>query len=124
MGFHGYNYFNRFVKRDAEAEPEAEADPQVFYRTYGYYPSWYTHQQSAYTTPYTRYSTYTHGYPTTYTTPFHGYNYFNRFVKREAEAEPEADAEADPQVFYRTYGYYPSWYTHQQSAYTTPYTRY
>merc|ERR1719411_112339 len=118
---YSYMGYPRVFKREAEAEPEAdaEADPQVFYRTYGYYPSWYN--QATYTTPYTRYGY--QGYPTTYTTPFHGYNYFNRFVKRDAEAEPEADAEADPQVFYRTYGYYPSWYN--QARYTTPYmTRY
>merc|ERR1712122_373685 len=37
FGTQGYRHF---IKRDAEAE--AEADPYVFYSTHGYYPSWYT----------------------------------------------------------------------------------
>merc|ERR1712012_1082019 len=37
FGTQGYRHF---IKRDAEAE--AEADPYVFYSTHRYFPSWYT----------------------------------------------------------------------------------
>jgi len=99
---YGYHYLN---KRDAEA------DPQVFYNTYGYYPTAYT-GYTGYTGfnnfyGYPGFNNY-YGYPATYT--------HHSLYKRDAEAE------ADPQVFYNTHGYYPSWYTHQVApvVYTQP----
>merc|ERR1739848_6236 len=110
----------------AFAEPEA--DPQVFYNTYGYYP--YAHHGLAHASPglvrypasgavvpadtasvavakanhlATKAATYATRYP--YVLP-----YVLR-GKREAEAEPEA--EADPQVFYNSY--YP--YAHTYGSY-------
>merc|ERR1739848_157794 len=109
----------------AFAEPEA--DPQVFYNTYGYYP--YAHHGLAHATPglvhypasgavvpadtasvavakanhlATKAATYATRYP--YVLPL-------LRGKREAEAEPEA--EADPQVFYNSY--YP--YAHTYGSY-------
>merc|ERR1712227_475522 len=83
----------------------AEADPQVFYNTYGYYPSLYT--------GYTGYTGYTQ--PWTYSQSNRAVygGYYHHLAKRDAEAE----AEADPYVFYQTHGYYPSWYT-GYAAYT------
>jgi len=63
---YGYG-FHSLHKREAEAEPEADADPAAFYRyaygryspyTYGYYP-YSTYRTAAYTYP--RYGAYTYG---------------------------------------------------------------
>merc|ERR1711862_829980 len=35
-GLHGLGYAHYYGKREAEAEPEAEADPAILYSTYGY----------------------------------------------------------------------------------------
>merc|ERR1711988_607541 len=105
--------FHSLHKREAEAE--AEADPQVFYNTYGYYPQGYTpvytHQVApvVYTKPVNPVVykspvpvTYTHhqvATPVTYTTTpythqsmvYNAYPYapqFNTLFKREIEAEP------------------------------------
>merc|ERR1711881_184580 len=87
---YGYGY-NRFWKRDADAEPEAEAKPEAEADPAAYYYGFYGHRP--YSAYYNRgyygmsryygnyYSGY--GYPRSY-----GYGY-NRFWKREAEAEPE-----------------------------------
>merc|ERR1712227_931597 len=95
-----------FILASLLALAAAEADPQVFYNTYGYYPSWYT----GYTgyTGYTQPWTYSQAYQ--YPAVYSGYHHL---AKRDAEAE----AEADPYVFYQTHGYYPSWYT-GYAAYT------
>merc|ERR1719333_1774049 len=76
------------AKREAEAEPEAEAD--AYYRSYGYSNLGY----SSYAAP-AAYSTYsTIARPAIY---YRGY-----YGKREAEAEPEAEpeAEADADALY------------------------
>merc|ERR1712018_755320 len=95
-----------FILASLLALAAAEADPQVFYNTYGYYPSWYTGYTgyTGYTQPWTYSQSYQ--YPAVYS----GYHHL---AKRDAEAE----AEADPYVFYQTHGYYPSWYT-GYAAYT------
>merc|ERR1719474_1509651 len=35
-GLHGLGYAHYYGKREAEAKPEAEADPALLYSTYGY----------------------------------------------------------------------------------------
>merc|ERR1712038_1386994 len=99
-----YGLHHGLVKREAEAEPEA--DPQVFYNTYGYYPTGYTAPVVTKPVVYTKPVVKTYTAPLTYTTPLtYGYPYtyglHHGLVKRDAEAEPEADA----QYFYNTYGY-------------------
>merc|ERR1711862_738413 len=97
--------FHSLHKREAEAE--AEADPQVFYNTYGYYPQGYTPVTYTKTVNPVVYKspvpvTYTHhqvATPVTYTTTpythqsmvYNAYPYapqFNTLFKREIEAEP------------------------------------
>merc|ERR1719317_192120 len=97
-----------YGKREAEAEPEAEADPQYL-----------TSYRAGYTAP-VAYSSYGYGYPSAYRYGLSNYGY-SRFGygKREAEAEPEADAQyltsyragyTSP-IAYSNYGYgYPSAY--------------
>ena len=78
---------------DAEAAPEgkSDADAWYYYRSYGYWPSWYHG-----------------GY-------YRGYYYGKK--KRSADAEPvpkpnpEGRSEADAKAWYAYYGYYPTWYT-------------
>merc|ERR1712227_655580 len=90
------------AKREAEAEPEADA----VYGTYGYGLGY-----SAYSRPvYGGYSAYSRPIVSSYaallvssaayTRPIYG-GYSSYYGKREAEAEPEADADA----LYGTYGY-------------------
>jgi len=97
-----------YGKREAEAEPEAEADPQYL-----------TSYRAGYTAP-VAYSNYGYGYPSAYRYGLRNYGY-SRFGygKREAEAEPEADAQYlttyragyNAPVAYSNYGYsYPSTY--------------
>merc|ERR1711944_349549 len=85
-----------FILASLLALAAAEADHQVFYNTYGYYPSLYT-GYTGYTQPWT--------YSQSNRAVYGGY--YHHLAKRDAEAE----AEADPYVFYQTHGYYPSWYT-------------
>merc|ERR1711931_64670 len=99
----------RLHKRDAEAEPEADADAYYAgvygaYRGYSAYP--YSHGYSAYP--------YSYGY-SGYASPY--YSAYRGIYKRDAEAEPEADAYYAghygyryPSYGYRSYGYgYPSY---------------
>merc|ERR1712024_223869 len=103
----------------AEAEADPEADPWVFYRTYGYWPHGYGHLAYSYA-PYAyagHYGYYGLG---------HHYGYYGR-KKREATAEADADAspEADPWLLYGGYyghglaygGYYGYGYHHAPYAY-------
>merc|ERR1712013_542420 len=86
-----------YGKREAEAEPEAEADPQYL-----------TSYRAGYTAP-VAYSSYGYGYPSAYR---YGYSRFG-YGKREAEAEPEADAQCltsycagyTSPIAYSNYGY-------------------
>ncbi|XP_059095995.1 cuticle protein 12.5-like [Tigriopus californicus] len=114
------SYYNPFVarvfKREAEAEPKAEADPALIYSNYfgGYAAPAYT--------PYA-YAPVTYAAPayvsSAYVAP---YSYYNRFAKREAEAEakPEADpayllGAVSPYSAYATYApatYAPAAYTY------------
>jgi len=65
---YGYNYgFHSLHKREAEAEPEADADPAVFYRSaYGYnYSPYYNYNTYGYY-PYARSAAYTYSTPYRY----------------------------------------------------------
>merc|ERR1719244_1741499 len=109
-------YAFSFEKRDAEAEPVAdaaadpEADPWLYYSglyghgyAYGHYaPLTYSYA------PYTYSHVYGH-----YGLGHYGLSYYGR-KKREAEAEPEAvaDPEADPWLVYGGY------YGHHYAPYT------
>jgi len=102
---YGYSRFG-YGKREAEAEPEADAQ---YLRTY----------RAGYTTP-VAYSNYGYGFPATYGYGIRNFGY-SRFGygKREADAEPEADAQyltsyragyASP-LSYSNFGYnYPTTY--------------
>merc|ERR1712158_54009 len=106
------------ARKKREATAEAEADPWVFYRTYGYWPHGYGHLAYSYA-PYAyagHYGYYGLG---------HHYGYYGR-KKREATAEADADAspEADPWLLYGAYGhglayggYYGYGYHHAPYAY-------
>ena len=85
----------------AMAAAEPEADPALFYSTYGYG----VHGVSPYT--YGAYRPYAYGaYPYTH----------YAYGKRSAEAEPKADAEADPALLYSTGLVNPVTYTHAVPA--------
>merc|ERR1712061_57495 len=92
----------------AKREADSEADPAVFYNSYGTYGS-----VSPYASTYTGYP-YTSavaGYP--YTT---GYTYSTPYVHHLGKREADSDAA----LYYKTYGYnYGSPYTY---SYGTPYT--
>merc|ERR1719187_2859594 len=100
----------------AEADPEAEAEAWLFYRTHGYWPVGYGHLAYSYA-PYAyagHYGYYGLG---------HHYGYYGR-KKREATAEADAEAspEADPWMLYGGYGlpyggYYGYGYHHAPYAY-------
>jgi len=151
--YHYAPYTHVVAKREAEAEaqPEAEADPAVFYNSY------YPYAHTAYGAGYYPYATYAANYVAsapvvkkvettavkpavaTYATPavatyahypyaayatYPGYGYaYPRLHKRDAEAEPEADA--DPAVFYRSaYGYnYSPYYSYNRGYGYYPYSR-
>merc|ERR1712179_28982 len=113
FGYAGYPYGGRFAyahhygKREATAEPEAEAkadaDPCLLYSGLGGYPG--------YGYGYGRSFGYA-GYPYGARYAYGGYPYAgvyaHHYGKREATAEPEAAAEAnadaDPYLFYSGYG--------------------
>merc|ERR1712142_313597 len=89
-------YSSYYGKRDAEAEPEADA--AALYSTYGYGLGY-----SAYSRPvYGGYSAYSRPVVSSYARPVvSSIGYSSYYGKRDAEAEPEADADA----LYSTYGY-------------------
>lgn len=116
-GGYGWPYAGHYLgKREAEAEPEADADPYYLYGHYGY-P--YGHHPAI--TSIGAFTTYTNGAVVPTNTPAvaaatashlaakagvyaaHGYGlpYWGR-KKRDAEAE------ADPYYFYGHYGHYPA----------------
>ena len=104
---YGYSAYNRgfYGKREADAEPEAEAEP---YLNYG------VGHVGAYSGGYAA------GYPSTYGYGLRnfGYSAYNRgfYGKREADAEPKA--EADPFLAYGAYsGYAPSVATYSTYGY-------
>jgi len=103
-GYTGYGYGSPYTygyralhKREAEAEPEADA---YYARTYGYtgaYNGLYGYRGYA-ASPYT-YAASPYRYSYGYSRPAYSYGY-RALHKRDAEAEPEADA-----YYARTYGY-------------------
>jgi len=113
---------HHFGKREAEAEPEADAQYIQNYNTYGYTP---------YTTGYQTYGYTGYPYTTGYTYSPYFNNFYNRRVfKREAEAEAEPEADAQYMQYYNPYQQYPfstySAYTGYPTTYNTytysPYT--
>merc|ERR1712062_588801 len=100
-----YNTYSHYGKREAEAEPKADAQYLTNYR-------------AGYTTP-VAYSNYGYGFPSTYRYGLRNFGY-SRFGyrKREVDAEPEADAQyltsyraGYTPVAYSNYGYgFPSTY--------------
>merc|ERR1711990_1314006 len=113
---HGYGhlpYGHPLSKREAEAEPEAEADPALLYGGYyGYGLGYYGGYRGYY--GYAGLPYYAHaGLPYSYGWTDGPNNGLGPHLlgKREAEAEPEAEAEADPAYLYGGYygyglGYY------------------
>jgi len=96
-----------YGKREAEAEPKADADAQYL-----------TTYRAGYTAP-VAYSNYGYGFPATYAYGLRNFGYSRYgYGKREAEAEPEADAQyltsyraGYSPVAYSNYGYgFPSTY--------------
>merc|ERR1719225_1378038 len=126
----------------ALAAAEAEANPQLFYSSFG-------HQQSHFNpygpptvssySSYPGYSTYHHNAVRGFASPItvgayqpYGYAASGRYLadsvgavhiaKREAEAEPEA--EADPAVVYNSFGHHQALYNPAYTTYTTGYPGY
>jgi hypothetical protein len=108
MGYYPYGgYYYGKKKRSADTEPipqplanpdaapkpegKSDADAWYYYRTYGYWPTWY------------------HG-------GYYGYPYYYGRKRRSADSEPapkpnpEGRSEADAKAWYAYYGYYPTWY--------------
>jgi len=130
----------------ALAAAEAEADPAVFYNSYGhqglYQPGYSTYRfptalrsySAPLTTSYSGHYSYP-GYQAGFAAPAtvgahqpYGYAASGRYLansvgavhiaKREAEAEPEAEAEADPALFYNSF--YNNGYNMAYSPYNYP----
>merc|ERR1711874_29753 len=81
-----FGYRSFYGKREAEAEPEAEADPAVFYNSFGHQAFY----NSGYNMAYSPYH-----YPTFYSSSYYqpsysNFGYRSFYGKREAEAEPAA----------------------------------
>merc|ERR1712045_787397 len=112
-GYAGLNAGHYIAKREAEAEPEAEADAFYGYSGYhgysGLYNGYSSYRPAVYTTSYARpvYSSYGYSRPAVYG----GYHHAGYYGKRSAEAEPEAEA------YYGSYGY--SAYSPVYSGYTS-----
>jgi len=113
----GWPYVHPLGKREAEAEPEADADPYYLYGGYGYHPAitsigaftTYTNGAVVPTnTPAVAAATASHLHTKAATLAARGYGYgllYGR-KKREAESNPEAD----PYYYYGLYGHHP-WVT-------------
>ena len=113
------------AKREAEAEPEAEADAYYGYSGYhgysGLYNGYSSYRPAVYTSSYARpvYSSYGYSRPAVYG----GYHHAGYYGKRSAEAEPEAEA------YYGSYGYsayspvYSGYSSYSRPLYTTSYAR-
>jgi len=86
-GAYPHVYPPHFIKReaDAEAQPEAEADPAVLIPG-GYNYGGYTVVPSVFKAP----AVYNYGVHTPFTTGYTGYGY-SHLIKREADSEAEAD---------------------------------
>jgi len=122
-GYTGYGYGSPYTygyralhKREAEAEPEADA---YYARTYGYtgaYNGLYGYRGYA-ASPYT-YAASPYRYSYGYSRPAYSYGY-RALHKRDADAEPEADA------YYRSYYNYgvPAYRSYAYGAYR-PYRNY
>merc|ERR1711944_192116 len=86
----GYRYL---WKRDAEAEPKADAEAE---------PWWYSHYgygYRGYASPYWNRWGYAYS-------PYYNWGGYRSYLwKRDAEAQPEADAEANPEAYW-----YGNWY--------------
>jgi len=112
-GYSGYPYtygsYSRLVKRDADAEPEADAYYRNVYGYTGYGLGSYGYSSYALSSPYTYGSAYGYGYPYTYGS-------YSRLVKRDADAEPKADA------YYAGYYGYPGYAYSGYRSYGYPYT--
>jgi len=107
-GYGSYLTYGR-KKREAEAEPKADADPYYLYGLVGKNVHGYVHPTHGYATGIGAYPAYTLGSYLTYGRK-----------KREADSEPKA--EADPYLLYGGYGgyaglHYPGYYSYP--AYTT-----
>jgi hypothetical protein len=104
--------YHHLGKREAEAEPEPEADPALLYSSVGHLGYSYPYSTYSGYKPYTWPYTYS-SWP--YTTPYH------HLGKREAEAEPEAD----PALLYTSglyHTYSPYTYSLHRPYVSYPYT--
>jgi len=119
--YNAYPYSHHLYKREAEAEPEAESDAALVYRTnYQGYPFYNTGVYSSYPRMYNTgvYSAYPYTYNTAaYSAYPHNYMY-NRLFKREAEP--------DSQYFYNNFNGYNGIFNRFNRFYSgyTPYTNF
>ena len=98
---HGYGYGHpAFYDNEADNKTDEDA---IFYRRYGYYPRYHGYHGYGYGHPY--------GYG-------HGYYGHPAFYDNEAK-EAGNKTEEDALVFYRRYGYYPTWYHGAHRTVTT-----
>merc|ERR1711936_131372 len=105
--YNNFGYRSFYGKREAEAEPkaEAEADPAVFYNSLGHQAFY----NSGYNMAYNPYN-----YPTVYSRSYYQPSY-NNFGYRSFYGKREAEAEAEPAVVYGQNGLYNTAY----NTYTT-----
>merc|ERR1712038_506321 len=96
----------------AAAEPKAEADAQMFYNMYGYWPQSYMQGWQGYMNGNNWMQSY--GMRPQYQQYSYGHGMFKREAeaepKAEAEAKPEAEADAEPEAEAMFYGNWPQMY--------------
>jgi hypothetical protein len=117
--YNAYPYYHHLYKREAEAEPEAESDAALVYRTnYQGYPFYNTGVYSTYPRTYNTgvYSAYPYTYNTAaYSAYPHNYMY-NHVFKREAES--------DSQYLYNTFNGYNGFNFNRFNGFYNGYTPY
>merc|ERR1711931_340079 len=121
-GYGSYYTYGR-KKREAEAEPKADADPN--YLAYGRKKREADSEPKAEADPWLYYSGL--HYPAYYTYPAYTLGSYVTYGRKKREAESDPKADADPALFYASAYAYPRYsygYSYPTYSYGYPYYRY